>query len=64
METQLGRNWSLRGEMRYTMFNDVTTNSGTFGPDFVDKLEGNLLTGRLAVVYKFNRDEAPVGPIK
>jgi len=62
METLLGRNWSLRGEVRYTMFNDVTTNSS---PGlFTDKLEANLLTGRLAVVYKFNRDEPEVRPIK
>jgi outer membrane immunogenic protein len=60
METQLSRNVSLRGEVRYTMFDEVTTNSGTttVGPivDFVDSLDANLLTGRLAVVYKFNRD--------
>jgi len=66
METQLGRNWSLRGEARYTMFNEVTTASGQFLDDtiFVDKLDANLLTARLAVIYKFNRDEAPVAPIK
>jgi outer membrane immunogenic protein len=65
METQLAHNWSMRGEVRYTMFSEVTTNSGVDGPiAFVDKIEGSLLTGRLAVVYKFNREEAPVEPIK
>lgn len=65
METQLGRNWSLRGEVRYTMFNEVTTAVGdALGTDVLDRLEGNLLTGRLAVVYKFNRDEPHVRPIK
>jgi outer membrane immunogenic protein len=62
METQLGRNWSLRGEVRYTMFNEITSNVGD--GTFIDKLEGDLLTGRLAVVYKFNRDEPHVAPIK
>ena len=63
METQLGRNWSLRGEARYTMFNDVTTNSDS-GVPFTDRLEANLLTARLSVIYKFNRDEPEVRPIK
>jgi opacity protein-like surface antigen len=66
METQLGRNWSLRGEARYTMFNDVITASGQFEDDtiFVDKLDANLLTARLTLTYKFNRDEPHVSPIK
>ena len=64
METQLGRNWSLRGEVRYTMFNEVTTAAGDAGPEILDRLEGDLLTGRIAVVYKFNRDEPHVAPIK
>ena len=46
------------------MFNEVTTNAGSTGVTLVDKLEANLLTGRLAVVYKFNRDEPHVAPIK
>jgi outer membrane immunogenic protein len=65
METKLNTHWSLRGEVRYTMFGEVTTNAGTIGPDAIlDRLEGNLLTGRLAVVYKFNREDAHVAPIK
>jgi outer membrane immunogenic protein len=62
METQLGRNWSLRGEVRYTMFNEVTTNSDP--GVFTDRMDADLLTGRIAVVYKFNRDEPHVRPIK
>jgi outer membrane immunogenic protein len=67
METQLGRNWSLRGEARYTMFDDIVTNSGTtaLGVSFVDRMEANMLTARLAVTYKWNRDEVrEVAPIK
>jgi outer membrane immunogenic protein len=67
METQLGRNWSLRGEARYTMFDDIVTNSGNtaLGVSFVDRMEANMLTARLAVTYKWNRDEVrEVAPIK
>ena len=69
METQLGRNLSLRGEVRYTMYDDKVINSfnGTFLGDplsFSDRMESNLLTGRIALTYKFNRDEPRVEPIK
>jgi outer membrane immunogenic protein len=57
METQLTQKLSLRGEVRYTMFEEVTTNSGTLaGVTFVDKLEPDMLAGRIAVVYKFQKD--------
>lgn len=69
METQLGRGLSLRGEVRYTMYQDKTVNSfnGTFLGDpltFSDRFEADLLTGRIALTYKFNRDEPHVAPIK
>ena len=70
METQLGRNLSLRGEVRYTMYQDKTVNSfnGTVTSamplSFSDRFEADLLTGRIALTYKFNRDEPHVGPIK
>jgi len=68
METQLGRNLSLRGEVRYTMYQDKTINSfnGQFFGDlaFSDRFEADLLTGRIALTYKFNRDEPHVAPIK
>lgn len=71
METLLGRNLSLRGEVRYTMYDDIVTNTfngtGDFSGEplsFSDRFEANLLTGRIALVYKFNRDEPHVVPIK
>ena len=68
METQLGRNLSLRGEVRYTMYDDKVINSfnGQFfgNLSFSDRFEANLLTGRIALTYKFNRDEPRVEPIK
>jgi outer membrane immunogenic protein len=69
METLLGRGLSLRGEVRYTMYQDKTVNSfnGTFLGDpltFSDRFEADLLTGRIALIYKFNRDEPHVAPIK
>jgi len=71
METLLGRNLSLRGEVRYTMYDDIVTNTfnGTGvvseAPlSFSDRFEGNLLTGRIALTYKFNRDEPRAEPIK
>ena len=70
MKTQLGRNLSLRGEVRYTMYDDKVINSfnGTgrsASPlSFNDRFEANLLTGRIALTYKFNRDEPHAGPIK
>ena len=61
METQLGRNLALRGEVRYTMYDDKVINSfnGTFVGtplSFSDRFDANLLTGRLALTYKWNRD--------
>jgi outer membrane immunogenic protein len=70
METQLGRNLSLRGEMRYTMYDDKVVNSfnGQFFGNlaFSDRFEADLLTGRIALTYKFNRDrdECCAGPAK
>jgi outer membrane immunogenic protein len=68
METQLGRNLALRGEVRYTMYDDKVINSfnGQFFGNlaFSDRFEADLLTGRIALTYKFNRDEPHVGPIK
>jgi len=69
METQLGRGLSLRGEVRYTMYDDKVINSFNGVIDetplsFSDRFEANLLTGRIALTYKFNRDEPHVAPIK
>jgi outer membrane immunogenic protein len=69
METQLGRNLSLRGEVRYTMYDDKVINSfnGTFLGDplsFSDRFEADLLTGRITLTYKFNRDEPHFEPAK
>ena len=71
METQLGRNLSLRGEVRYTMYDDKVINSfsgigeaSELPLSFSDRFEANLLTGRIALTYKFNRDEPHAGPIK
>jgi opacity protein-like surface antigen len=54
METQLNQSFSLRGEVRYTMYGDEVVNSDP-GVPFTDKFNADLLTGRLAVTYKFNR---------
>ena len=51
------------------MYQDKTINSFNgpfFGAplSFTDRFEADLLTGRIALIYKFNRDEPHVGPIK
>ncbi|KAB2917803.1 MAG: porin family protein [Hyphomicrobiaceae bacterium] len=55
METQLGRNLALHGEVRYTMFGEEVTN---YQPGILtDKTEADLLSARLVLSYKFHRDE-------
>jgi outer membrane immunogenic protein len=51
METRLSERLGLRGEVRYVMFRDQTTNNQPSVP-FTDSFHANLLTGRLVVVYK------------
>jgi opacity protein-like surface antigen len=55
-ETQVGNGLALRGEIRYTMFNDEVTNSQPSVP-FTDSFHANLLTGRLVLIYKFHHEE-------
>jgi outer membrane immunogenic protein len=65
METQLGHNFALRGEARYTMFSDEIVNSGSlFGTPYEDHFKANLLAARLVLTYKLNRDEPVSAPLK
>jgi opacity protein-like surface antigen len=58
LETRLGNNFYLRGEVRYSKYDEETTNSGTlFGVDYVDKEDPELWTGRIGLVYKLGRGE-------
>ncbi|WP_072374204.1 outer membrane beta-barrel protein [Hyphomicrobium sp. NDB2Meth4] len=56
METLIGHNVFLRGEMRYSEFDGQVVNSGTlFGDSYSDSEHPSLLTGMLGLTYKFNR---------
>lgn len=55
METQLGGRLALRGEARYVMFQDEVTNNQPTVP-FTDRFHASLLTARLALIYKFQRE--------
>jgi outer membrane immunogenic protein len=58
METLIGQRLSLRAEGRYTMFDEVTTNQFNTAPNiFRDTMTADVLTARLAVTYRFTRDE-------
>jgi outer membrane immunogenic protein len=60
METLLGHRLSLRAEGRYTMFDEVTVNQFNTAPNiFRDTMSADVLTARLAVTYRFTRDEPP-----
>ena len=55
METLVGHNLFLRGEMRYSEFDGEVVNSGTlFGDSFSDSEHPTLLTGMLGLTYKYN----------
>ncbi len=58
LETHLGHRLTLRGEGRYTMFDEVTTNHYTIAPFiFTDTMTADVLTARLVLTYRFTRDE-------
>jgi outer membrane immunogenic protein len=58
LETLLGHRLTLRGEARYTMFDEVTTNQFTTAPFiFTDTMTADVLTARLVLTYRFTRDE-------
>jgi opacity protein-like surface antigen len=58
LETMLGNNFFLRGEVRYSKYGTEVTNSGSFGgDDYVDKEDPELWTGRIGLVYKLGRGE-------
>lgn len=58
LETRLGNNFFLRGEVRYSKYDEKNTNVGTlFGVDFVDKEDPELWTGRIGLIYKLGRGE-------
>lgn len=65
MEAMVGRGLSLRGELRYSDFDEEISNRGTLsGVDFIDRSEPTLLTGRLVLTYKFGHDRDRVEPLK
>ena len=56
--TLLAQRLSLRAEGRYTMFDEVTTNQYRTAPNiFTDTMTADVLTARLAITYRFTRDE-------
>ena len=58
METLIRQRLSLRAEGRYTMFDEVTTNQFNTAPFvFRDTMTADVLTARLAITYRFTRDE-------
>jgi len=67
MEAMLGQGLALRGELRYSEFDEQITNRGNlFGVDFDDRQEPTVLTGRLVLTYKFggDRDRGDSEPLK
>ena len=59
IEGRLNANVYLTGEIRYAEFSQRTTNSGNYlGTTYVDKEDPNLLTARVGIAYKFNRNAA------
>jgi len=55
METLVGHNVFLRGEVRYSEFDGQVINSGTlFGTNYTDSEHPTLFTGLLGLTYKFN----------
>jgi outer membrane immunogenic protein len=54
METLIGHNMFIRGEMRYSEFDGQVINSGSyFGTNYSDSEHPSLLTGMLGLTYKF-----------
>lgn len=73
LETLLGHNLALRGEMRYAEYGSEVINTGNSDDggcncgnlDFRDEEDPSLLTGRIALTYKFGHGHhRPVAPIK
>lgn len=54
MEAKIDPRLSLRGEVRYTMFEDEVTNYQPAVP-FTDSFHASLLTARLVLAYKLQR---------
>ncbi len=63
METMLTSRLALRGEVRYTMFDDVVTNRDASTP-FTNSFGADLLTGRLVLTYKFNGNDGHARMLK
>jgi outer membrane immunogenic protein len=60
METLVGHNLFLRGEMRYSEFDGRVINSGVLdGDTFSDTESPTLLTGLLGLTYKFGHRDDP-----
>lgn len=55
-ETQLDHRLALRGEARYTMFDDEVTNYQPSLP-FTDSFHASVLTARLVLTYKLQRQD-------
>ena len=54
METLLGNNLGLKGEVRYADYGSRLVNSGTvLGISYTDHADPNVLTGRLVLSYRF-----------
>jgi opacity protein-like surface antigen len=54
METLLGHNLGLKGEMRYAEYGSKLINSGVLlGDSFTDHAQPSVLTGRLVLSYRF-----------
>jgi outer membrane immunogenic protein len=65
METLIGHNLFLRGEMRYSEFDGQVINSGVLdGDPFTDSEHPTLLTGMLGITYKFGHRDRDVEPLK
>jgi outer membrane immunogenic protein len=61
VESQLVQGWSLRAEYRYTQFQSETVAS--IGPINID-VEPSMHTGRVALTYKWGREEVLAAPMK
>jgi opacity protein-like surface antigen len=65
METMISSHLALRGEVRYTRFNDELTNSGTLlGTNFEDHFHAELLAARMVLTYKFDHPRVSEQPLK
>jgi len=61
VESQLHGGWAIRAEYRYTQFDSETV--ARLGPVNID-LEPSMHTGRIALTYKWAREEAVRVPMK